>query len=165
MEETTKALKKGREEADVIISTGGTSMGVGDLLKPCIERELKGTVHFGRVAMKPGSVPFFCSPRARVSNADAGRLSGSLRRSLRSLRTRWRRIRTPSSSLRCRGTQRRLSYVLSHLVTCFAHESSPAQVTFFIFVLPALRKMEGRREEQWELPRVPVQVRPLRIVP
>lgn len=48
----------------MIISTGGTSMGVGDLLKPCIERELTGTVHFGRVAMKPGSVPF--SPSRRV---------------------------------------------------------------------------------------------------
>lgn len=54
MEETTHALKKGREQADVIISTGGTSMGVGDLLKPCIETQLGGTVHFGRVAMKPG---------------------------------------------------------------------------------------------------------------
>lgn len=54
MAETTAALKKGKEQADIIISTGGTSMGVGDLLKPCIERELNGTVHFGRVAMKPG---------------------------------------------------------------------------------------------------------------
>lgn len=54
MEATTKALKKGMERADVIISTGGTSMGVGDLLKPCIEQEMKGTIHFGRVAMKPG---------------------------------------------------------------------------------------------------------------
>lgn len=54
MEETTRALKKGKEEADVIITTGGTSMGVGDLLKPCIEREMKGTIHFGRVIMKPG---------------------------------------------------------------------------------------------------------------
>jgi len=56
MAETTAALKKGKEQADIIISTGGTSMGVGDLLKPCIERELNGTVHFGRVAMKPGCV-------------------------------------------------------------------------------------------------------------
>lgn len=54
MEATKAALKRGKEEADVIISTGGTSMGVGDLLKPCIEREMNGTVHFGRVAMKPG---------------------------------------------------------------------------------------------------------------
>lgn len=72
MEETTKALKRGKEEADIIISTGGTSMGVGDLLKPCIERELKGTVHFGRVAMKPGYVPFLhvlaCHPKAKYSD-------------------------------------------------------------------------------------------------
>lgn len=54
MRETTDALKRGCEQADVIVSTGGTSMGVGDLLKPCIEREMGGTVHFGRVAMKPG---------------------------------------------------------------------------------------------------------------
>lgn len=47
-------MKKGREEADVVITTGGTSMGVSDLLKPCIERELKGIIHFGRVEMKPG---------------------------------------------------------------------------------------------------------------
>lgn len=54
MEETKAALKRGKEQADVVVTTGGTSMGVGDLLKPCIERELGGTVHFGRVAMKPG---------------------------------------------------------------------------------------------------------------
>lgn len=54
MEATAKALKKGKEEADVIISTGGTSMGVADLLKPCIEKMMNGTIHFGRVAMKPG---------------------------------------------------------------------------------------------------------------
>jgi hypothetical protein len=56
MEATKAALKKGAEQADLVITTGGTSMGVGDLLKPCIERELGGTVHFGRVAMKPGYV-------------------------------------------------------------------------------------------------------------
>lgn len=59
MEETKKGLKRGKEQADVVITTGGTSMGVGDLLKPCIERELGGTIHFGRVAMKPGCVSVF----------------------------------------------------------------------------------------------------------
>jgi gephyrin len=49
---------------DIIITTGGVSMGELDLLKPTIERSLGGTVHFGRVNMKPGkpttfgSVPF-----------------------------------------------------------------------------------------------------------
>lgn len=50
----SEALKRGMLEADVIIATGGTSMGEVDLLKPVIERELNGTIHFGRVAIKPG---------------------------------------------------------------------------------------------------------------
>jgi gephyrin len=53
-ESTAKVLKKGIREADIIISTGGTSMGESDFLKPVIERRLGGEVRFGRVAMKPG---------------------------------------------------------------------------------------------------------------
>lgn len=42
----------------------------------------------------------------------------------------------------------------------FALPGNPASalVTFFLFVLPALRKMEGRREADWELPRISVEV-------
>lgn len=42
----------------------------------------------------------------------------------------------------------------------FALPGNPASalVTFYLFVLPALRKMEGRREGEWELPRVPVKL-------
>ena len=54
LEATIHALQRGLEQADVIIATGGTSMGEGDLLKPAIERGLSGTIRFGRVAMKPG---------------------------------------------------------------------------------------------------------------
>lgn len=45
----------------------------------------------------------------------------------------------------------------------FALPGNPASalVTFFLFVLPSLRKMEGRREDEWELPRIPVTVRSL----
>jgi gephyrin len=38
--------------ADVIVSSGGVSMGDRDLIKPLLERS--GTVHCGRVLMKPG---------------------------------------------------------------------------------------------------------------
>lgn len=38
--------------ADVIITSGGVSMGDRDLVKPLLERS--GRVHFGRVLMKPG---------------------------------------------------------------------------------------------------------------
>lgn len=62
VEATLAALKRGLEEADVVISTGGTSMGESDLLKPLIERSLKGgKIHFGRVAMKPGKPTTFAS--------------------------------------------------------------------------------------------------------
>jgi gephyrin len=46
---------------DVIITTGGVSMGELDLLKPTIERTLGGTIHFGRVSMKPGKPTTFAS--------------------------------------------------------------------------------------------------------
>ena len=34
-------------------------MGTSDLLKPAIEHELKGTIHFGRVNVKPGKPTTF----------------------------------------------------------------------------------------------------------
>lgn len=55
------ALAIGKKEADVVITTGGTSMGESDLLKPVIERNFGGTVHFGRVAMKPGKPTTFAT--------------------------------------------------------------------------------------------------------
>eukprot|EP00741_Cyanophora_paradoxa_P017171 tig00020960_g16583.t1 len=45
-------LMEGLERADVVLTSGGVSMGELDLLHPLLERE--GTVHFGRVLMKPG---------------------------------------------------------------------------------------------------------------
>jgi gephyrin len=54
LQATLDALKRGADHAEVIIVTGGTSMGELDLLKPVIERYLNGEIHFGRVAMKPG---------------------------------------------------------------------------------------------------------------
>ncbi|CDO73824.1 hypothetical protein BN946_scf185015.g153 [Trametes cinnabarina] len=54
-------LRRGLESADILITTGGTSMGVGDLLKPVIERHLNGTIHFGRVKVKPGKPTTFAT--------------------------------------------------------------------------------------------------------
>ncbi|KAL8381242.1 hypothetical protein RB595_005494 [Gaeumannomyces hyphopodioides] len=47
--------------ADLVITTGGVSMGELDLLKPTIERSLGGTIHFGRVSMKPGKPTTFAT--------------------------------------------------------------------------------------------------------
>jgi len=58
LEET---LREGLRSADVLITTGGVSMGELDLLKPTIERSLGGTIHFGRVAMKPGKPTTFAT--------------------------------------------------------------------------------------------------------
>ena len=72
LEET---LRDGMRWADLLITTGGVSMGELDLLKPTIERSLGGTIHFGRVNMKPGkpttfaTVPVKNNAGERVSKA------------------------------------------------------------------------------------------------
>ncbi|TLS31295.1 hypothetical protein PpBr36_02936 [Pyricularia pennisetigena] len=58
LEET---LRSALRKADVVITTGGVSMGELDLLKPTIERSLGGTIHFGRVSMKPGKPTTFAT--------------------------------------------------------------------------------------------------------
>lgn len=45
-------IQQGLQEADILLTSGGVSMGELDLIKPILE-EL-GTVHFGRILMKPG---------------------------------------------------------------------------------------------------------------
>ena len=47
-----QALLRATQDADVIITSGGVSMGTRDLLKPVLAS--LGTVLFGRVAIKPG---------------------------------------------------------------------------------------------------------------
>ncbi|KAF9035074.1 molybdenum cofactor biosynthesis protein [Hymenopellis radicata] len=61
IERHVEVIKTGLECADILISTGGTSMGPSDLLKPVIERHLQGTVHFGRVTIKPGKPTTFAT--------------------------------------------------------------------------------------------------------
>ncbi|EXV00944.1 molybdopterin biosynthesis enzyme [Metarhizium robertsii] len=65
LEET---LRNGLRRADVLITTGGVSMGELDLLKPTIERSLGGTIHFGRVAMKPGKPTTFATVPVKDNN-------------------------------------------------------------------------------------------------
>ena len=45
------------KECDLIVTSGGVSMGELDLIKPYIE--LKGQVYFGRLNMKPGKPTTF----------------------------------------------------------------------------------------------------------
>lgn len=67
-----QTLRAAMRLVDVIVTSGGVSMGELDLLKPTIERQLGGIVHFGRVNMKPGkpttfsTVPFESRSGERV---------------------------------------------------------------------------------------------------
>ncbi|PWN51198.1 hypothetical protein IE53DRAFT_328863 [Violaceomyces palustris] len=125
---TEAALQKGLSEADVVITTGGTSMGESDLLKPLIERKLGGDIHFGRVAMKPGKPTTFAS------------------------------VRRPSPSSSESGTDS------TRLLFALPGNPASALVCFYVFVLPALRKMSGLqpsaaaslKSNPWSLPRAPV---------
>lgn len=112
-----QAIAKGLREADLLLTTGGTSMGSTDLLKPVIERRFEGTIHFGRVSMKPGKPTTFAS------------------------------IPVPKKT---EGERKFL----------FALPGNPASalVTFYVFVVPALRKLGGWPVERCQLPRVKVQV-------
>lgn len=47
-----RAFKKGGEEADAVISTGGVSVGDYDLVKKVLQKG--GQIHFWKVGMKPG---------------------------------------------------------------------------------------------------------------
>jgi len=45
-------IAAGLDQADMVLTSGGVSVGSRDLIKPILER--LGQVHFGRVAIKPG---------------------------------------------------------------------------------------------------------------
>lgn len=79
-----RGVGKSNTSVDVIVTTGGVSMGELDLLKPTIERNLGGTIHFGRVSMKPGkpttfaTVPFKPTSSAQGQQERSSRLIFSL---------------------------------------------------------------------------------------
>jgi molybdopterin molybdotransferase len=47
-----RAVRSALERADVLLTSGGVSMGTRDLIKPLLER--LASIHFGRVSFKPG---------------------------------------------------------------------------------------------------------------
>jgi molybdenum cofactor synthesis domain-containing protein len=58
------AILAGLERADVLLTSGGVSMGTRDLIKPLLA-EL-GTVHFGRIAFKPGKPTTFATVHGKL---------------------------------------------------------------------------------------------------
>lgn len=64
-----RLVRQGLERADVLLTSGGVSMGTRDLIKPILERAAR--VHFGRVSFKPGKPLTFAT-------TDAGALAFGL---------------------------------------------------------------------------------------
>jgi len=54
-------IKRGLLEADIIITTGGVSMGEKDLLKQIIQTDFDAKIHFGRINLKPGKPTTFAT--------------------------------------------------------------------------------------------------------
>lgn len=59
------AILDGIARADMLLTSGGVSMGTRDLIKPLLA-EL-GTVHFGRIAFKPGKPTTFATIGGRLA--------------------------------------------------------------------------------------------------
>jgi molybdopterin molybdotransferase len=66
-----RLVRQGIEEADVLVTSGGVSVGTRDLIKPLLEEI--GTVYFGQVALKPGKPLTF----AKVGDKAAFGLPGN----------------------------------------------------------------------------------------
>ena len=50
--ELERGMREGLARADVLLTSGGVSMGTRDLIKPLLDK--MSTIHFGRVSFKPG---------------------------------------------------------------------------------------------------------------
>lgn len=61
VEEIVEQLEEAIAKCDVLITTGGVSMGEADFMKPVLEQKLGATIHFGRVLMKPGKPTTFAT--------------------------------------------------------------------------------------------------------
>ncbi|MBX3053525.1 MAG: hypothetical protein KF753_18760 [Caldilineaceae bacterium] len=95
------AVRQGLVDADVLLTSGGVSMGDLDLIKPLLEEA--GQVHFGQVRMKPGKPITFATTRGGRHSCLVFGLPGN-----------------PVSSL----------------------------VTFYLFAVPAIRKLAGHPAPQ-----------------
>jgi gephyrin len=116
-------LRNALVNVDMIITTGGVSMGEADYMKPLLEQKFDATIHFGRVNMKPGKPTTFATipntfndPAAHPDNGRNNKL-------------------------------------------VFALPGNPvsATVTFYLFVLPAIRQMSAIQQSMNV--KIPVKVR------
>ncbi|XP_055720702.1 gephyrin-like isoform X3 [Salvelinus fontinalis] len=122
------ALNEGISRADVIITSGGVSMGEKDYLKQVLDIDLHAQIHFGRVFMKPGLPTTF----ATVDIDGARKLIFALPGNFTFRDTGAIFIdHVPDSEASRVLVPPRGSNPVSAVVTCN------------LFVIPALRKMQG----------------------
>lgn len=57
-------IREGLRRADVVLTSGGVSVGSRDLIKPILRRI--GTIHFGRIAFRPGKPTTFATVDDRL---------------------------------------------------------------------------------------------------
>ena len=69
-DELVRRVERGLAEADMLLTSGGVSMGEFDLIKPLLDE--RGTIHFGRILMKPGKPLTFAT--IEVEGATQARL-------------------------------------------------------------------------------------------
>src|SRR5216683_3240769 len=60
-----RAMRNGLATADVLLTSGGVSMGTRDLIKPLLEK--LATIHFGRVSFKPGKPLTFATTDGKLA--------------------------------------------------------------------------------------------------
>ncbi|KAJ9578244.1 hypothetical protein L9F63_005543 [Diploptera punctata] len=60
-ESLVQKLKDALSTSDLVVTTGGVSMGEKDLLKHILESDFGAVIHFGRVKMKPGKPTTFAT--------------------------------------------------------------------------------------------------------
>uniref|UniRef100_A0A673B5D2 Gephyrin n=1 Tax=Sphaeramia orbicularis TaxID=375764 RepID=A0A673B5D2_9TELE len=118
------ALNEGISRADVIITSGGVSMGEKDYLKQVLDIDLHAQIHFGRVFMKPGLPTTFATLDIDGARKLIFALPGNVTHILLCF------FLVPSS---CPPSL--CAIVLGNPVS--------AVVTCNLFVIPALRKMQG----------------------
>ncbi|XP_048063735.1 gephyrin b isoform X2 [Megalobrama amblycephala] len=132
------ALNEGISRADVIITSGGVSMGEKDYLKQVLDIDLHAQIHFGRVFMKPGLPTTFATLDMDGSRKLIFALPGR-----DGERVYW--------CIFSKHILHRFHYFLSvmfpqfykHPLSCFTGNPVSAVVTCNLFVIPALRKMQG----------------------
>ncbi|KAL9546030.1 hypothetical protein MBANPS3_006865 [Mucor bainieri] len=61
VDDIVERLEEATAKVDVLLTTGGVSMGEADFMKPILEQKMDATVHFGRVMMKPGKPTTFAT--------------------------------------------------------------------------------------------------------